>query len=163
MPTFGLSVKRAARHVFGLTAILTLLIALLASSVIALAQAPLIKRGATVYLQPGEVGIYERKDAPTIEGGFEPYLVAAMMKYKIPLVIVADKDKAEFIIKSNVQQIQQQSWRNSWTEIGATFSMIDPRSSQTVFAYSASYQYTLQGAAEKCVQQLAKFMKKHKK
>ena len=131
---------------------------LLAFSAIALAQTPQIKSGATVYIEPSELGTKEREIAPTMEGGFEIYLSAAFIKVGVPLVVVTDKDKAEYIIKSNAKQLVESSWRTSWTEVSATFSVVDPRSSQIVFAGSSSYRYTLKDAAEDCAKQLKRYM-----
>lgn len=52
------------------------------------AQSEQIKSGATVYVEP--------------MGGYETYLAAAFAKKKVPLVIVADKTKADFLITSTV-------------------------------------------------------------
>ena len=49
---------------------------------------PKIKSGATVYIQP--------------MGGYETYLAAAFFKEHVPLVLVTHKDKAKYIIISNV-------------------------------------------------------------
>jgi hypothetical protein len=117
---------------------------LLAFSVLAFAQTLQIKSEATVYIEQAD--------------GFESYLAAAFIKVGVPLVIVTDKDKAEFIIRSNAQQLVESSWRSSWTEVSATFSVIDPRSSQVVFAGSSMYQYYLKDAAEDCAKQLKQYM-----
>jgi len=132
---------------------------LLAFSVIAFAQAPQIKSGATVYIEPGEVGVKEREAAPKSEGGFETYLSAAFIKIGVPLVVVTDKNKAEYIIRSNVQQTEQSSWRSTWVEINASFSVIDPRSSQVLFAGSTTPKYSLKAAAEDCAKQLKQIIK----
>jgi TPR repeat protein len=132
----------------------------LAFSTIALSQTPQIKSGATVYIEPAD--------------GFETFLAAAMIEYKVPLVVVADKEKAEYIIRSNAQQTQQAGGgvlgslmdgaptTSTWSEVSASFSVIDPRSSQIVFAGSASRERSRQAAAQVCAWRLAKFMKKQK-
>jgi hypothetical protein len=61
---------------------------LLVCSAVCLAQTPQIKSGATVYIEP--------------MGGYETYLAAAIVKKHVPLIVVADKDKAEYIIRSTV-------------------------------------------------------------
>lgn len=63
-------------------------IALLAFSAGIFAQTPQIKSGSAVYIEP--------------MSGFETYLDAAFMKKHVPLVVVTDKHKAEYIIKSTV-------------------------------------------------------------
>lgn len=118
---------------------------LLAFSAIALAQAPQIKSGDKVYIEPAD--------------GFETFLAAAMIEYKVPLVVVTDKDKADYIIRSNTHEVQMPSWSTPYTYIGATFSVIDQRSSQVVFAGSTSKNYYLKAAAGNCAKQLKKFIK----
>lgn len=49
---------------------------------------PKINSGAAVYIEP--------------MGGYENYLAAAFMKEHVPLVLVADKDKAEYIITGSL-------------------------------------------------------------
>src|ERR1035438_3329781 len=66
---------------------------LLTLSSFALGQTPTIKSGSTVYIEPAD--------------GFETFLAAAMIEYKVPLVVVADKEKAEYIIRCNAQGTQQ--------------------------------------------------------
>jgi hypothetical protein len=61
---------------------------LLACSTLCLAQTPHIKSGATVYIEP--------------MGGYETYLAAAILKKQVPLIVVADKAKADYIITSTV-------------------------------------------------------------
>lgn len=134
---------------------------LLTFSAMTFAQAPQIKSGATVYIEPA--------------GGFETFLAAAMIEYKVPLVVVADKEKAEYIIRCNAQGTQQAGGgvlgslmggaptTSTWSEVSASFSVIDPQSSQVVFAGSASRERSLKGAAQVCAGYLAKYMKKHKK
>ena len=62
----------------------------LACCTVCLAQTPQIKSGATVYIEP--------------MGGYETYLAAAFAKKHVPLVIVADKSKADYFITSSVSQ-----------------------------------------------------------
>ena len=130
---------------------------LLTLSSFALGQTPTIKSGSTVYIEPAD--------------GFETFLAAAMIEYKVPLVVVADKEKAEYIIRCNAQGTQQAGGgvlgslmggaptTSTWSEVSASFSVIDPRSSQVVFAGSASRERSLKGAAQVCAGYLAKFMK----
>ena len=119
---------------------------LLAFSAFALAQAPAIKSGSTVYIEP------------TMESGFEIYLSTAFIKVGVPLLVVTDKDKAEYIIKCNAKQLVKSSWRTSWTDVRATFIVVDPRSSQIMFSGSSTYKYTLNDAAEDCAKQLKRYM-----
>ena len=52
------------------------------------AQAPQLKSGSTVYLAPMD--------------GYETAMAAAFVKKHVPLIVVADKDKADYIIQSAV-------------------------------------------------------------
>jgi hypothetical protein len=65
-----------------------LAILLLACCAVCAAQGPQIKSGATVYIEPMD--------------GYETYLAAAFVKKHVPLIVVADKDKAEYIISGSV-------------------------------------------------------------
>jgi hypothetical protein len=130
---------------------------LLAFSAFALSQAPAIKSGSAVYIEPAN--------------GFEIYLTGALIKYKVPLVVVTDKEKADYTLRSNARQIQQAGggWFGSimggapttstWSEVSTTFSVIDPQSSQVVFAGSTRKNRSYKAAAEECVDQLAYYMK----
>lgn len=63
---------------------------LLSFSTVALAQVPQIDGGSTVYIEP--------------MGGYETYLAAAIVRERVPLVVVMDKEMAEYIIRSTVSQ-----------------------------------------------------------
>jgi hypothetical protein len=99
-------------------------------------------------------------------GGYETYLAAAIAKKHVPLIVVADKDKAEYIIRSTVSQqgpnqpavvvnnsvnnntagpgafLEQQSAIHQsqrsalYGETSASISVVDAQSSQIIFAYS---------------------------
>jgi hypothetical protein len=165
--------------------------ALLTSSSVVFAQVPQLKSGSTIYIEP--------------MGGYETYLAAGMVKKHVPLVVVADKNKADFIITSHVSQEMpnqpavvvnnsnvnnnavnstnvnngsNDAWNQGW-ELGrqraanraalgstsASFAVVDPRSSQIVFAYSADKAGAnqLQRAAEACAKRLKEFIEKSEK
>ena len=61
---------------------------LLACCATCFAQVPQIKSGATVYIEPMD--------------GYETYLAAAISQKKVPLIVVADKSKADYLITSSV-------------------------------------------------------------
>ena len=152
---------------------------------IVLAQAPQLKSGATVYIEP--------------MGGFETYLTAAIVKKHVPLVVVTDKSKADYIITSNVshkeivqpsvvvnnsntnvingnatnpylaraQQLQDQAWaeKRALGSTSTSIAIVDPRSSQIVFAYAAGKEggNQLQRTAEECAKHLKEFIEKPRK
>jgi hypothetical protein len=153
---------------------------LLTFSTITLAQSPLLKSGSAVYIEP--------------MGGYETYLAAAMVKKHIPLVVVADKNKADYIITSSVSHqvpnrpevvvnnSNNDAWNQGWAlgsqraaerraahaALGSTsvsISIVDPRSSQIVFAYSAGKAGTdqFQKTAEACAKSLKEFIEKAEK
>lgn len=164
---------------------------LLGCSAICLAQAPQIKSGAAVYMEPMD--------------GYETYLAAAFSKKHVPLVIVADKSKADFIIQSTVDHTQpsqpavvvntsnvnnttvnsanvNNGSNDTWAQakqraaeraaaraaLGSTstsISVIDPQSSVIVFSYSvgkSGSNHQLQSAAEACAKHLKEFIEKKK-
>ena len=168
------------------------LLPLLACSVIGFAQAPLLKSGSAVYIEP--------------MGGYETYLAAAIVKMHVPLTVVTDKGKADYIITSNVShQTPSQpgvvvndssvnknavnstnvnngsndAWNQGWelgsqraaerraahAALGSTsvsIAVVDPRSSQIVFAYSAGKAGSNQfeKTAEACAKSLKEFIEK---
>jgi hypothetical protein len=162
-----------------------LAIVLLTFSAIALAQAPQLKSGSTIYIEPMD--------------GYETYLTAALMKKHVPLVVVTDKDKAEYIVRSTVNQNapstpstvinnsvsvnegetpNQQAW-NQGVAIGqqraarraalgssdVSIAVVDAKTTQIVFAHSAGKGGTnqLQKTAEACAKNLKEFIEKSEK
>ena len=63
-------------------------IALLAFSAGVFAQVPQLKSGSAIFIEP--------------MGGYGTYLAAAFTKKQVPLILVADKSKADYVITSNV-------------------------------------------------------------
>jgi hypothetical protein len=141
--------------------------------------------------------------------GYETYLAAAILKKHVPLVVVAVKGKADYIITSNVShQTPSQppavvnnsnvnnntvnstnvnngsndAWNQGWAlgsqraqerraaraALGSTsvsIAVVDPRSSQIVFAYSAGKTggNQSQKTAEACAKSLKEFIEKSEK
>lgn len=153
-------------------------------------QSGQLRSGATVYIEPME--------------GYETYLAAAMVKRQVPLVIVTQEDKAEYIIKSAVVHNEPSSpavvvnnsasitERENGPGLSATadafnrgaasaqraqaakaalgysnasISIVDAKSTQIVFAYSATKGGTnqFQKTAEDCAKHLNEFIKKSEK
>jgi hypothetical protein len=153
---------------------------------IAFAQAPQIKSGATVYIEPMD--------------GYETYLAAAIAKKKVPLIVLADKSKAEYIVTSSVSHqtpgqptvvvnstninnndikdsnvnnagggafadgVQMaEARRAARGTTSASISVIDAHSSQIVFAYSVGKSANtnqIQSTAEACAKHLKEFIEK---
>ena len=141
---------------------------------LALAQNVQIKSGSTIYIAPAN--------------GYETYLASAMEKKHLPLTITIDRDKADYIITSTVEQSQlftpaivvnnnvnangssafDRGWQlgsehsRSSGETSVSMALIEPRSSHVLFAYSVSKDRThnLQSTAEACAKHLKEFMAK---
>ena len=160
-----------------------LAIVLLTFSAIALAQAPQLKSGSTIYIGPMD--------------GYETYLAAAIVKKHVPLVVVADKDKADYIVRSTVNHttpsqpavvvsnsnVNNNNANNSnvttrsssgggygaaLAALGSTstsIAIVDPHSSQVVFAYAAGKAGAnqLQRTAEDCAKHMKEFIEKSEK
>ena len=151
----------------------------LAVSALALAQTAQIKSGSTVYIEPMD--------------GYETYLAAAIAKKQVPLILVADKTKADYVITSTVSHRTspqptvvinntngtdggnpgfQEGARNAQARAVArgstssSISVIDAHSSQIVFAYAvgkAGSTNQIQSTAEACAKHLKDFIEKGKK
>jgi hypothetical protein len=166
--------------------------ALLTVPTIAFSQGPLLRSGASVYIEP--------------MGGYEAYLAAAFIKKHVPLVIVTDKTKADYVIESAVSHDapstpavvvnnsatatvnegenspNQQAWNQGWAlgqqraaerraereALGysnTSITVLDIRSAQVVFAHSAGKGGTnqLQKTAEDFAKHLKEFIEKSEK
>jgi len=136
------------------------------------AQIPVIHSGATVYIEPMD--------------GYETYLAAAIAKKQVPLVVVADKSRANYTITGSVSERAPQSpaivinntngvntsgshsgypTPGSFGHTSASIAVIDPRTSQVLFSYSVekSRQHQLQSDAEACAKHLKEFIEKSEK
>ncbi len=158
---------------------------LLACPVVCFAQAQQIRSGSAVYIEP--------------MGGYETYLAAALMKKHVPLIVVMDRTKADFVIASTVSRKEpaqsgivinnrasatvgnnngnndawDQGWnagkgfpqRSSAARTDASISVMDPKTSQIIFAYSAgSYRPNqTEKTAEDCAKHLKEFIEKSEK
>jgi len=127
------------------------------------AKAPQIRNGAAVYIEPMD--------------GYEIYLATAFTKKHVPLIVVANRDKAEYVITSTaahrdlsaLQPGQQQlvvdlAARRALAESSASIAVIDLQASQIVYAYAAGKMGTNQPerTAEDCAEHLKKSIAKPK-
>lgn len=143
------------------------------------AQTPPIPSGSTVYIEPMD--------------GYETYLSAAFAKKHVSVILVADKGKAAYIVRSTVSHRTsnppavvinntngnnngnnafEEGMRNAEAQraargaTSASISVIDSSSSQIVFAYSVGKAGTtnqVQSAAEACAKHLKEFIEKSEK
>lgn len=149
-------------------------ILMLSCCAICLAQGPQIKSGATVYIEP--------------MGGYETYLAAAFAKKHVPLIIIAEKSKADYLVTSSASHYTpsqptvvvnngtndafesgmelaqaQQAARGSTS---ASISVIDAHSAQVVFAYAVGKSGNtnqIQSAAEASAKHLKEYIEKAEK
>lgn len=114
--------------------------------VVLLAQTVHLKGGATVYIEPMD--------------GYEAYLAAAFAKKHVSLIVVADKDGAEYIITRTVAA-KDAADRRAIGETSTSIAVINPRTSRIVFAYAAGNTIggnRLQETAEDCAKRLEKLV-----
>lgn len=97
--------------------------------------------------------------------GFETYITAALQKKKIPLVIVADRDKADFEIKGSVEK-QKAGWAKTifvspLPSIDSTMQIINVKSGVVAFSNSSTKANAARGrkgSAEHLAKNLARKM-----
>jgi hypothetical protein len=83
-------------------------------------------------------------------GGFESYIVAGIMKKKVPVSIVADRDKADFEIKGTAES-QKAGWAkimftgNDSTNEEASINVTQIKTGAIVFAYSVHKGSSVRG------------------
>ena len=108
-----------------------------------------IPRGAKVFIAP-------------VEGGFENYLAAAIQQKKVPVVVVTNRDKAEFEI-SGVAETEKAGWakmlfaRSAASTEEAGIKIVDIKSDEVVFAYAVHKTNSARGkqsAAEACAKHM---------
>lgn len=135
---------------------LLLITAVLLVAVAASAQSQIIS-GSKVYIEP--------------MNGFETYLTAAFQKKKVPLVVVAEKGMADYIISGNADH-QKAGWAkivftgNIHSDDQASISMIGAKTQEVVFAYAVNKKNTMHGmqtSAEACAKHLKSAIEKQGK
>lgn len=97
--------------------------------------------------------------------GFETYVTAALQKKKVPLVIVADRDQADFEIKGSVEK-QKAGWAKTIfispnPSIDSTMQIINVKTSVVAYSISstkANARRGRKGSAEHLAKNLAKKM-----
>jgi len=107
-----------------------------------------IPAGSKVYIAPMD--------------GFETYLKAALEKKEVPLVVVEDKDKADFEItgaaNSQKASTAKKIFMGSWhSREEASINVANLKTGEIVFAYSAHKENSAHGkqsSAEACAKHL---------
>jgi hypothetical protein len=83
-------------------------------------------------------------------GGFESYVVAGIMKKKVPVSIVADRDKADYEIKGAAES-EKAGWAkivfmgNDSTNEQASINVAEIKTGAVVFAYSVHKGSSVRG------------------
>jgi len=75
-----------------------------------------------------------------MEGGFEKYVTAAIQKKRIPVLIVANREQADFEIKGAVEK-QKAGWAKTiffspLPSIDSTMQIVDVKSGVVVYSIS---------------------------
>lgn len=116
-----------------------------------------IPAGSKVYIAP-------------MAHGFDTYLAAGIIKKKVPVVIVTQEDKADFVI-SGVSHSKKASWvkmlvaGSDAPSETASMQVVNRKTDVVVFAYSwrnSEAVLGLQSAAEACAKRLKKKIEKNK-
>ena len=94
--------------------------------------------------------------------GFETYLSAAITKKKVPLVVVASAERADFTIKGN-GSVQKPGWARTIflgqtsPDAQASITVTNVQTDVVAFSYAYQMQNSLRGqqsAAESCAKHL---------
>ncbi|HYG98290.1 MAG TPA: hypothetical protein VD837_04105 [Terriglobales bacterium] len=139
---------------FKTVAVCIAILALCLTSVAADTPAKSIPENAKVYISP-------------MPDGFDTFLKAAIEKKKVPLEIVEDREKAEYLItgtsetqKSGVaKKLVFLDWRSREE---ASITVFETKSGEVVFSYSvhkSSSNHGKQSTAEACAKHLKKSVK----
>ena len=108
-----------------------------------------VESGSKVYVAP-------------MEGGFDISLVAAIVKKQLPVVVVADKAKADYEI-SGISQSDKAGWAKMLfmgtdaSNEQASIKVVDLKSGEVVFGYNVKKENSARGrqsAAEACAKHL---------
>jgi len=111
-------------------------------------NAKAIPAGSRIYIAPMD--------------GFETFLKAALEEKKVPVVVVEDKDKADFEItgasNSEKASTAKKIFRGSWhSREEASINVANIKTGEIVFAYSAHKENSAHGkqsSAEACAKHL---------
>lgn len=108
-----------------------------------------IERSSRVYIAP-------------IEGGFDTYLAAAIIKKQVPVVVVTDRTKADYEI-TGIASTEKAGWAKMLfmgvdnSNDMASVKVVDIKSNEVVYGYSVRKGNSVRGkqsAAEACAKHL---------
>lgn len=109
---------------------------------------PSVPAGSRIYIEAGD--------------GFDTYLTAALQKKKVPVVVVVDKDKAEYEL-SGVSDHQKAGWAKVvfmgqiHSDEQASVKLVNIKTGEVVFAYAVNKKNSMHGrqtAAEACAKHM---------
>jgi co-chaperonin GroES (HSP10) len=107
-----------------------------------------VPAGSRIYIEAGD--------------GFDTYLTAALQKKKVPVVVVVDKDKAEYEL-SGVSDHQKAGWAKVvfmgqiHSDEQASVKLVNIKTGEVVFAYAGNKKNSMHGrqtAAEACAKHM---------
>ena len=96
-----------------------------------------LPKGARIYVSP-------------IQNGFETYIVAGLEKKKVPVVVVADRSKADYEL-SGVSDSDKAGWAkmlflgSQQTNESASIKIVNLKTGNVVFAYSVNKTNSVRG------------------
>ncbi len=106
----------------------------------AIAAGPTVPAGSKVYVEAAD--------------GFDTYLAAALQKKKVPVVMVADKDKADYEL-SGVSDHQKAGWAKVvfmgqiHSDEQASVKLVNIKTAEVVFAYAVNKKNSLHGSGRR--------------
>ena len=107
-----------------------------------------IPAGSKIYVAPGD--------------GFDTFLAAALNKKRVPVTVVADKEKADYILEASSES-DKPGWakviflKQTGTNEEASIRIINVKTSEVVFAYAVNKRNSVHGkqsSAEACAKHL---------
>jgi curli biogenesis system outer membrane secretion channel CsgG len=114
----------------------------------AFAAGPSVPAGSKVYVEAAD--------------GFDTYLTAALQKKKVPVVVVTEKDKADYEL-SGVSDHQKAGWAKVvfmgqiHSDEQAGVKLVNLKTGEVVFAYAVNKKNSVHGrqtAAESCAKHM---------
>ena len=106
-------------------------------SALAFGQGNGIPKGSKLYIEPN--------------GGFETYLMAAMVQKHVPLTIVMDRSVADYLMSNTTEHGQDPTWSQVWfqgkrqRDERASVLLLDGKTLIVVWAYSVHKVQALRG------------------
>jgi len=103
--------------------------------------------------------------------GFENYLAAAILKKKVQLIVVDNRNEAKYVISGTADE-KKAGWAkmafmgNIHSDDAASITMADQRTGAMVFAYAVDKKSTMHGqqtTAEACAKHLEEQIKREDK